>query len=181
MALPMPPMPLMAAAPLNPIEALIGSFNTNTYFIGLMMILLNLGGRHLAGGLTPEQDKALQNPWFRRALLFVVVFVATRNIFTAFWMSLGLILIVGYLTNENSSFYLFGEPRKQDAAAAAQPPPLPQGLTAEEQEIYRRLHDKVNKLKESEATGDKPADPAKLKETFLNNYVNTMRVIQAST
>jgi hypothetical protein len=149
-----------------------------------MMILLNLGGRHLAGGLTPEQDRALQNPWFRRILLFVVVFVATRNIFTAFWMSLGLILIVGYLTNENSAFYLFGEPKRQDSAAsavAAAAQPLPQGLTAEEQEIYRRLHDKVNRLKESEATADKPADPAKLKETFLNNYVNTMRVIQAST
>ena len=174
----MPPMPLMAATPLNPIETLIGSFNTNTYFIGLMMILLNLGGRHLAGGLTPEQDRALQNPWFRRILLFVVVFVATRNIFTAFWMSLGLILIVGYLTNETSAFYLFGEPKKQDSAAA--PPPLPQGLSSEEQEIYRRLHDKVNKLKESEATAQQPADPAKVKETFLNNYVNTMRVIQDS-
>jgi hypothetical protein len=97
-------------------------------------------------------------------------------------MSLGLILIVGYLTNENSAFYLFGEPKRQDSAAAsAVAQPLPQGLTAEEQEIYRRLHDKVNRLKESEATGDKPADPAKVKETFLNNYVNTMRVIQAST
>jgi hypothetical protein len=180
MALPMPPMPLMAGAPLNPIETLIGSFNTNTYFIGLMMILLNLGGRHLAGGLTPEQDKALQNPWFRRILLFVVVFVATRNIFTAFWMSLGLVLIVGYLTNENSSFYLFGEPRKQDSAAAAAQP-LPQGLSSEEQEIYRRLHDKVNRLKESETTAQQQVDPAKVKETFLNNYVNTMRVIQAST
>ena len=177
MALPMPPMPMMAG-PMNPIETLISSFNTNTYFIGLMMILLNLGGRHLAGGLTPDQDKIFQNPWFRRILLFVVVFVATRNVFTAFWMSIGLMIILGYLTNEQSAFYLFGEPKK--AISMPPPPSLPQGLSAEEQEIYRRLHEKVTKLKEQETKGDDIVDPVKQKEAFLSNYVNTMRVIQAS-
>jgi hypothetical protein len=177
MALPMPPVPA-ALGPMNPIETLISSFNTNTYFIGLMMILLNLGGRHLAGGLTPDQDKVFQNPWFRRILLFVVVFVATRNIFTAFWMSIGLMVIIGWLTNEQSSFYLFGEPKK--APASPPPPVLPQGLSSEEQEIYRRLHDKVTRLKEQEEKGVEEEDPAKQKEAFLNNYVNTMRVIQAS-
>ena len=48
--------------------------NTNTYLIGMSMILLNLGGRHLAPSLTAEQDKFFQYPWIRRALLFVVIF-----------------------------------------------------------------------------------------------------------
>ena len=78
MALPMPQAPVLTGT-LNPVELFISGFNTNTYFIGLMMLLLNLGGRHLAGGLTPEQDKVFQHPWIRRALLFVVIFVATRN------------------------------------------------------------------------------------------------------
>jgi len=177
MALPMPPVPV-ALGPMNPIEALLSSFNTNTYFIGLMMILLNLGGRHLAGGLTPDQDKVFQNPWFRRILLFVVVFVATRNVFTAFWMSIGLMLILGYLTNEQSGLYLFGQPKK--AAAAPPPPSLPQGLSPEEQEIYRRLHDKVTRMKEQEEKGQEEEDPSKEKEAFISNYVNTMRVIQAA-
>lgn len=176
MAFPMPPA-AAAAGPLNPIELAINSVNTNTYFIGLMMILLNLGGRHLATGLTPEQDRIFQNPWFRRILLFIVVFVATRNIVTAFWMSLALILIIGYLTNDMSDLYLFGTPKKVPEPVA---PQLPQGLSAEEQEIYKRLHEKVTKLKTDQLDADMAGDdPLKGRDAFLANYMNTMRVIQA--
>jgi hypothetical protein len=112
------------------------------------MILLNLGGRHLAMGLTPEQDRFFQAPWMRRSMLFVVIFVATRNVFTAMWLSLGLILFIGYLLNEHSSLYLFGEPTPLPPT----PPPAPAmpGLTSEEQEIYKRLHDKVSRTKSAE-------------------------------
>lgn len=140
--------PVAMMGPLNPIETLVNSFNTNPYFIGLMMIIMNLGGRHLAGGLTPEQDKLFQHPWIRRSLLFVVIFVATRNLFTALWLSIGLILVIGYLTNETSALYLFGKPKAAAAAAAtsAAPPPAPiAGLTGEEQEILRRLQEKAAK------------------------------------
>ena len=115
------------------------------------MILLNLGGRHLAPSLTSDQDKFFQNPWIRRGMLFVVIFVATRNIFTAFWLSIGLILIMGYLFNEHSSLYLFGEP-----VPVSTPAPVPTtGLTPDEQEIYRKLHDKVSRSNESKETEKK--------------------------
>jgi hypothetical protein len=109
----------------------------------MSMILLNLGGRHLAPSLTSEQDKFFQNQWVRRAMLLVVIFVATRNIFTAFWLSIGLVLAIGYLFNEHSSLYLFGEPVPMVAPPG--PPTSVAGLTPEEQEIYRRLHDKVGR------------------------------------
>jgi len=126
--------------------------NTNTYLIGMSMILLNLGGRHLAPSLTAEQDKFFQNPWIRRGMLFVVVFVATRNIFTALWLSIGLVLIIGYLFNEHSSLYLFGEP----VPVPPQPSVTPtNGLTPEEQDIYKKLQDKVTRSTESAQTEKK--------------------------
>lgn len=152
MSLPPPPMMAAAAGPLNPIEAVVAGINTNTYLIGMSMILLNLGGRHLAPSLTPEQDKFFQNPWIRRGMLFVVIFVATRNIFTAFWLSIGLVLTIGYLFNEHSSLFLFGEP------VPLPPTPLiapTTGLTPEEQDIYRKLHDKVTRTTESAETEKK--------------------------
>jgi len=151
MSLPPPPVAL-PTGPLNPIEAMIVGINTNTYLIGMSMILLNLGGRHLAPSLTAEQDKFFQNPWIRRAMLFVVIFVATRNIFTALWLSIGLVLVIGYLFNEHSSLYLFGEP------VPIPPPPSvtpTNGLTPEEQDIYRKLHDKVARSTESKETEQK--------------------------
>jgi hypothetical protein len=168
MSLPMPPVAALPAV-MNPIEIFISGFNTNTYFIGFMMLLLNLGGRHLSSGLTPEQDKIFQHTWVRRALLFVVIFVATRNMFTALWMSIGIIITIGYLTNETSDLYLFGKPKKADATPA-------QGLSVDEQEMYRRLHERVTK-QETEKMGLKPEG---FEQSFIGNYQNSMRVITAA-
>lgn len=173
MSLPPPPAPV-ASGSLNPIEAVIMSVNTNTYLIGMSMILLNLGGRHLAPSLTAEQDKFFQNPWIRRAMLFVVIFVATRNIFTAFWLSVGLVIVIGYLLNEHSPLYLFGEPVPLPQSIAS---PSSPGLTQEEQEIYKRLHDKVGRnqaAEELKKKGDKePAD-----KQFVKWYKENMQAIQ---
>jgi len=147
-----PPPVAAAMGPLNPIDAAISGINTNTYFIGLSMLILNLGGRHLATSLTPEQDRFFQNPWVRRAMLFVVIFVATRNIFTALWMSIGIILSIGYLFNEHSDLYIFGNPKPLP------PAPLPvRGLTPEETDIYKRLHEKT-KIEEKPEKGSEVPD-----------------------
>ena len=150
-----PPAAMAALGPVNPIEALINSLNTNPYLIGMSMILLNLGGRHLSMGLTQQQDKFFQNPWMRRAMLFVVIFVATRNVFTALWLSVALILGIGYLFNEHSNLYLFGPPVPAPfgtPGASAGPAAVTiEGLTNEEQEIYKRLHDKAEKTKAAKA------------------------------
>jgi hypothetical protein len=171
MSLPPVPPPVLAG-PLNPLEAFIMSINTNTYVIGMMMIILNLGGRHLATGLTPEQDKLFQNPWARRSLLFVVIFIATRNIFTALWLSIGLVILIGYLLNEHSEFYLFGPPRPVPVQPAAV-----KGLTAEESDIYKKLHEKSQRLaKTPEAKDDK--EDAALGEKVLGWYDANMKVLQ---
>lgn len=142
-----------------------------------MMLLLNLGGRHLPTALTPEQDKFFQNPWIRRGLLFVVIFVATRNVLTAFWLSLGIILVVGYLTNETSALYLFGPPKPATPPVA---PPL--GLTPEEQDFLKRLQDKAARVQP--VTSDTPStsdETSAEDEVLVSNYVSNMRQIQAIT
>jgi hypothetical protein len=173
-----PPAPMAALGPINPIEMLINGLNTNQYLIGLSMILLNLGGRHLSMGLTQQQDQFFQNPWMRRAMLFVVIFVATRNVFTALWLSIALVLIIGYLFNEHSGLYLFGPPVQPPAAA--KPPP---GLTGEEQEILKRLQDKASKAGEAEALTDgskagAAAAPKTVTEQLSGWYRQNMRALR---
>lgn len=175
MALPPPPAPILTG-PLNPLEVALTGFNTNPYFIGLMMIILNLGGRHLALGLTPEQDKLFTHPWVRRSLLFVVIFVATRNIITALWLTAAIVLVLGYLLNEQSNLYIFGTPKKVVTPAA--PAPIPQvGLTPEESDIYKRLHEKATKIKAIEE--EKIQEPEKpLHEKAMSWYQSNMKIIQ---
>jgi len=147
------PFPQAQNVSTNPIENIITSVNSNSYFIGSMMLLLNLGGRHLATGLTPEQDKFFQQPWVRRLLVFIVFFIGTRNIIASIFMSIIFILIIGYLFNDSSSLYLFKpsiEKKEEPPKVEQKTAPVYTGLTPEETEIHKRLTDKLERTKKEE-------------------------------
>ena len=150
MSLPTAPLAAMAAQsgiPIAPLDLAIGSINSNPFFIGSMMLMLNFGGRFLAMEMSKGQEQFFQNTWVRRCLIFTIIFVGTRNIVAAFWMSLIIILLVGYLFNENSSLCLFhlGTSGSSCAVSGA-PEQSPGGLTPEESEILKRLMDKQQRL-----------------------------------
>jgi hypothetical protein len=84
----------------------IHDFNMNPYILGFAYILLNLGGRFMALSVTPAQEAFLQNIVFRPLLLFAIMFIGTRNLVVAFWLTLVILLLLHYLFNENSSWYL---------------------------------------------------------------------------
>lgn len=121
----------------NPIDVILNGLNTNPYFIGTMMLLLNLGGRFLQLEISKGQEKFFQQVWVRRILVFTVIFVATRNVLVALFMSIIVLALLSFLFNENSSLYLGGTEDKEDFIS-----PAPGGLTAEESEILRRLSEK---------------------------------------
>lgn len=86
--------------------ASIHDINMNPYLLGLAYIMLNLGGRFMVLSVTPAQEAFLQNIVFRPLLLFAIMFIGTRNLVVAFWMSLTILLVLHYFLNENSSWYL---------------------------------------------------------------------------
>lgn len=174
-----------AATVVNPLEMAIMSLNTNPYFIGIMMLLLNLGGRFLGMEVTKEQEKFFQNPWVRRALIFTVLFVATRNVVVAFIMTLFTLLFLSFLLNENSSLCLFkscGGPKPPVAQAGlAASPGTPVGLTPEETEILRRLNEKQARMSAGNinlgaggSTGsqkDEEGQPEKPEDIYMMNVM----------
>jgi hypothetical protein len=140
------PAAVAAAVPtgmvaMNPLDALMATVNSNPYFIGLMMLLLNLGGRFLALEISKDQEKFLSQPIVRRFFLFAVLFVATRNVIIAAGLAVIVILLLGYLLNENSDLCLW------KSCIVAPKPEQPKqegfgGLTPEEAIILKRLQDK---------------------------------------
>jgi hypothetical protein len=134
-------VPTMAPMVINPIEQVFLALNTNPYFIGLMMLLLNLGGRFIGMEISKEQEKIFVNPWVRRALIFTVLFVATRNVFVALIMTIFVLLFLSFLFNENSDLYLWGPVKKPTESQAPA-----QGMTPEETEIFRRLNEKYQRV-----------------------------------
>lgn len=84
----------------------IHEINMNPYILGVAYILLNLGGRFMVLSVTPAQEAFLQNIVFRPLLLFAIMFIGTRNMVVAFWMTMVVIVSLHYLFNENSDWYL---------------------------------------------------------------------------
>ena len=97
----------------------INEINMNPYLLGIAYILLNLGGRFMVLSVTPGQEAFLQNIVFRPLLLFAIMFIGTRNLVVAFWMTLVVLVVLHYLFNEQSSWYLLKDwhdaANKQDA------------------------------------------------------------------
>jgi hypothetical protein len=168
--------------PSGPFEASVASLASSPYSIALAIFLLNIGGRFLPFEITKEQEKFLNQPIFRRIIIFVIFFVATRNIITAGWMAILAILFIGYLFNENSVMFLFGDGSKFATASAStesknnnekDTKPLAQTLTPEEQQILKSLSDKAEKLKspssELKVEGNRSYEISKQYQRVLQN------------
>lgn len=140
-------------AAMSPMDAFLQLFNNNPYFIGVMMLILNLGGRFISLEITKKQEQFLQQPWVRRILIFTVLFVATRNLWVAFWTTVVVILFLGYLFNENSSMCLFGQGGKSGSSCSASSPG--EEMTPEEKEILHRLSAKAQRYQTTESSSTK--------------------------
>ena len=179
----------------HPVDAILMSVNSNPYFIGLMMLMLNLGGRFISMEMSKSQELFFQNVWVRRLLIFTILFVGTRSVAVAFWMSSIIILFLGYLFNENSSLCLFTgndcKPSVQVGGGTPAPivgmpsmPPMSSstpGLSPEEATIYRTLHEKQARLMQSQQNvkkeGVKPEEN-KVKNT-AQTYVQNMMMLRS--
>jgi hypothetical protein len=84
----------------------IHDINMNPYLLGFAYILLNLGGRFMVLSVTPGQEAFLQNIVFRPLLLYAIMFIGTRNLVVAFWLTLIVLVTLHYLLNEESEWYL---------------------------------------------------------------------------
>jgi len=69
---------------LEDIQNMSEMLNENKYFIGLMMIMVNIGSRFIIEELNDDQRKFINNPYFRRVVIFSVIFMGTRDIFASF-------------------------------------------------------------------------------------------------
>jgi len=138
---------------ISPIDVFLNVFNTNPYFIGITMLLLNLGGRFLTLEMSKKQEQFFQHPWIRRLLIFIVLFVGTRNIAVAFWATIFIILFIGYLFNENSALCIFGKGGTNNATCTNEEKEKGD-MTPEEKEIYQRLYAKAQRLNKPKVESD---------------------------
>ena len=90
---------------MNIVNTSEGMFD-NKYMIGLIMVVVNLGARFIVNELDEKQKKMINSKYLRRLLIFLVIFMATRDLGISIVLTVVVILFLFEFFNENSEFSL---------------------------------------------------------------------------
>ena len=72
----------------------------NKYLLGIIMILINLGARFIVDDLTPEQKKLINNHITRKIVVFLIFYMATKDILASITLTVIYILFMSDLIIE---------------------------------------------------------------------------------
>ena len=69
------------------------ALNDNKFFLGIMLLTLNLGSRHLVDEFSANPEEYSRNLILRRFAVFAVCFVGTRDIIVSILLTAAFIII----------------------------------------------------------------------------------------
>ena len=72
---------------------MIDVVNDSKLFLGIMMIVMNIGSRYLVDEFSTNPDEYTRNLILRRIAIFAICFAATRDIITSLVLTAGFIII----------------------------------------------------------------------------------------
>jgi hypothetical protein len=106
--------------------------------------------------------------------------MATRNVVIAFWMSIIIILCIGYFFNENSSLCIWRGGVEGSTCSLKEGFEDVPDLTPEERNILNVLREKEKKIMESQHTSSSSNPIQNIKKTNnpVNNYKKNMDTIK---
>ena len=82
----------------------VQTINNSKIFAGLMIIILNIASRFVNLKLSKNVELYLKHTFSKQILVFAIAWMGTRDIYVALLVTIGFIIIVDYLCNEDSSF-----------------------------------------------------------------------------
>jgi hypothetical protein len=100
--------------------------SSNKYVLGIMILLINLGARYIGNELNEFSHKVLNHKFARRFLIFLVIWMGSRDLLVAFIITAGFIIISNTLLNEQSSMCIL-------------PIEAPSSITKEEYDVAKQL------------------------------------------
>ena len=73
--------------------------NENKYFIGLSMILVNIGSRYIIDDLNNEHRNLIRNEYVRKIFIFCVFFMSTRDVLIFLFLKIIFIILIKEIFN----------------------------------------------------------------------------------
>jgi hypothetical protein len=75
------------------LQETVEKLNSSLFFIGVMMLVLNMWSRHIVHELSDTDEEYKQNILLRRVAIFAVCFVGTRDIVTSLVLTAAFIVL----------------------------------------------------------------------------------------
>ena len=97
------PKGLIASTFHNIVTSLKG-LNDSKFFMGAVMIMMNIASKHISIDLTASQQKYFKNNVARQLLIFAIAWSATKDIFIALVITACFHVLAMHLLNEDSRF-----------------------------------------------------------------------------
>jgi hypothetical protein len=109
------------------LDSIIDSLNSSLFFIGIMMLLLNVGSRYIVHELADNDEEYRKYILIRRLAVFAVCFVGTRNIVVSLILTAAFVVLSTGLFQGKSIFAREGMANQDIAnrAVAVQAATLP--------------------------------------------------------
>ena len=94
---------------LTTVKSGLKALNNNTYFAGILILLLNIGSKFVTIELSPNQEAFIRNNIGRQILIFSMVWVGTKDLYVSFVLTGIFLILTNFLLNENSNFCIIPE------------------------------------------------------------------------
>jgi hypothetical protein len=95
------------------IYGVLSILNDNKFFAGVIMLTMNIGSKYVSIELSKTQENYIKYSLGRQILVFAILWMGTRDIFTSLVLTAIFILIADYLFNENSKYCLIPDKYKE--------------------------------------------------------------------
>lgn len=91
----------------------LSHINTSKLFIGITMIMLNVGSKYVDFKFTKSQERLLKEGLAREILIFAIVFMGTRDVVYAILLTAAFIILSEYAFNEKSKYCVIPDKMKK--------------------------------------------------------------------
>ena len=123
-------------------KSLFDPINTNKFFIGLMMILLNIGSKYITIQTSKSMEEYMKLTISKQVLVFSMCFLGTRCIITSILLTAGFTILSEFIFNEESEYCVI----PQSCRILHTLPPNDEIVTEDE---YNRALDTIERYKKN--------------------------------
>jgi hypothetical protein len=85
-------------------ESIFDIVNTNKFFIGLIMIILNIGSKYITVQTSKSMEEYMKLTISKQILVFSMCFLGTRCVVTSILLTSGFTILSEFIFNEESEY-----------------------------------------------------------------------------